>query len=64
MNLEVPGWLSWLSVQLLVLAQIMVLGLWDQALPCDAPAEDGGYLSFSLPSTLPPYLPTLSLSLK
>ena len=32
-----PGWPSWLSVQLLILAQVMILGLWDQALhrvPC------------------------------
>ena len=25
----VPGWLSWLSVQVLVLAQVMISGSWD-----------------------------------
>ena len=27
-----PGWLSWLSIWLLVLAQVIISGFWDQAL--------------------------------
>ena len=26
---EVPGWLSWLSVQLLILSQVRISGSWD-----------------------------------
>ena len=29
----VPGWLSWLSNWLLILAQVMISGSWDQAWP-------------------------------
>ena len=30
--LGAPGWLSWLGIQLLILAQVMILGWWDGAL--------------------------------
>ena len=58
----VPGWLSWLSVWLLVLAQVMILGLWDGA-PCRAPLSEGSLLEIlSLHLSLPP--PQISKSLK
>ena len=31
-NFEVAGWLSWLGIQLLILAQVVILGLWGQLL--------------------------------
>ena len=32
--LGVPGWLSQLSVQLLIVAQVMIRGVWDGASCC------------------------------
>ena len=49
----VPGWLSQLSIQLLVLAQVMFSGLWDWA-PCRAPCWTWKLLGiFSLPFPYP-----------
>lgn len=31
-NQWVPGWLIWLNIQLLIWAQVMILGLWRSAL--------------------------------
>ena len=35
-ELGAPGWLSQVSIQLLILAQVMIPGSWDQV-PCQAP---------------------------
>ena len=64
------GWLSWLNVWLLILAQVMISGLWDGAL---SPAshwascwtlskKHGACLIFSLSLPLPPNLHSHSLS--
>ena len=65
--LGAPGWLSWLSVQPLISAQVMVPGLWDASLcqaPCWAPGMEATWDSLSLslyPS--PVHARSLSLSL-
>ena len=57
-GLRAPGWLSLLSVQLLVSAQVMILGSWNQALG-QLHTQLRVCLRFPLPLPLPP----LSLSL-
>ena len=57
-----PGWLSWISIRLLISAQVIISGSWDLAL-CQAPHSARSLLdilSLSLPLCLSP-LPTLSL---
>ena len=54
-SLGAPGWLSQLSGQLLISAQVKISGSWDQA-PCGAPRPAGSLreiLSLSLPLTPP-----------
>ena len=55
-----PGWLSQLSLQLLILAQVMISELWDRALPGALSSVWSLFISLS---TLPP-AHTVSLSLK
>ena len=45
---------SWLGDQLLVLAQVMILGCWDQVFRGEPCAQQGVCLGFSLPLSLPP----------
>ena len=54
-----PGWFSWLSIQLLISAQVMIPGLWDQAPVLDS-VQVWSLLKI-LPLSLPPSL-CLSLS--
>ena len=56
-----PGWLSWLSIWLLISAQVMISGFWDQALCC---TQQGVSLKirYSLPLSLS-FSPTPALSL-
>lgn len=56
----VPGWRSRLSAGLLALAQVMILGSWDQA-PCGAPPSAWSRLQILFPSA-PPTVLSLSLS--
>ena len=63
---EASGWLSWLSVQLLISAWGMIPGSWDWAL-CWAPCWVWsllGILSFSPSAPHPTYMLSVSLSLK
>ena len=55
-----PGWLSWLSVQLLISTQVMIPGSWDLA-PGWAPSWACTLLKILSPSLYPP--PSLSFSL-
>ena len=59
-----PGWLSWLSVRVLILARVMIPGLWDWALS-GTPRWVWSLLRIlSLPPSLRPCSePALSLSL-
>ena len=60
------GWLSQLNIQLLILAQVMGSGLWDQA-QLQAPHSEKSLfeiLSLSLPLPLSPLECFLSFSLK
>ena len=52
--MAMPGWLSRLGIQLLILAKVMISVLWDKA-PCQAPcsALHGVGLRFSLPQLIP-----------
>ena len=57
-----PGWLSWLSIWLLISAQVMILGLWDWA---PRPALHGGHGASLIKILFPSARPySLSLSLK
>ena len=47
LSIGAPGWLSWFSVQLLISAQVMISGAWDQA-PCQAPHWAQGSFRFCL----------------
>ena len=62
---ELPGWLSWLSMGLLISAQVVVLGSWDGALRWALPSVGSQLLSLS-PFAPPPVVHTcvhfLSLS--
>ena len=53
---EAPGWYGWLSVWLLISAQFIISGLWDQTLQ-HAPLS-----AWSLLKILPPSLPLLPRS--
>ena len=62
-----PGWLSWLSIQLLILAQVMIL--WFMRLSPELTGPRGSELTawsllgiLSVPSSLFPPLLSLSLS--
>ena len=54
-----PGWLSQSSCHLLIMAQVMISGSWDQA-PHWAPHSSG---RFFLPTPAPAHMSSLSLSL-
>lgn len=57
-----PGWLSQLSSQLLILAQALISGSWDQAV-LSGESASGFSLSLSLfPHLLPFLLPRLALT--
>ena len=52
---EAPGWLSGLSIQLLLSAQVTVSGSWDRVphrAPCREPASPSAYVSASLSVSL------------
>ena len=52
-KIEVPGWCRWLSIGLLVLAQVMISGSWDQV-PCQALCSAWSLFEIlSLPHPLP-----------
>lgn len=53
----VAGWLGWLSIQLLILAHIIISGSWDQALPW---APHSGSLLLSLFPSSPPHTGALN----
>ena len=56
-NRGVPGWLSWMSVGLLVSAEVMISGSWDGARP-QAWCSAGSLLKFLSPSpSAPPLAP-------
>ena len=59
-NKRVPGWLSQLSIQLLISAQVMTTKLWDEA-PCWA--LHWVWSLFKIPPPPPSLLLSLSLSL-
>ena len=59
----VPGWLNWLSVRLLVLAQVVISGSSGAPYGDQAPHSAGSLLPLSI-CTPPPELCILSLSLK